>query len=313
MHTRGRAAGEPPAGPDQPGTDHLPDAADRAAGTVSGMYRFLAKPRWIAFTVLVVVLVVVMVNLGLWQLRRHDERRAANAELRSRQEQPAVALDELVTPETPLSTTEQVLWRTATVRGTYDPAHQVLVRNRSLDGAPGEHVVTPLRLADGSAVLVNRGWVPISTRPGELPLVPEPPDGDVEVTGRVRPTQERGAVGPRDPAEGTLTQVARVDIARIAAQTPYPLFPVYLELTEQSPPAGDSPRLLPEPSLDGGPHLSYAGQWFLFSAFAILGWVLVARKTAKAERQKAAAAARGAASETEPAPSSGLTVPPTRT
>ena len=49
-------------------------AADRTGGagtgTVThGMYRFLARPRWLAFHVLIVVLVVVMVNLGFWQLR----------------------------------------------------------------------------------------------------------------------------------------------------------------------------------------------------------------------------------------------------
>ena len=48
------------------------------------MYRFLLKPRWIAFHVLVLALMVTMVNLGFWQLRRLDERRAANREVSTR-------------------------------------------------------------------------------------------------------------------------------------------------------------------------------------------------------------------------------------
>ena len=60
------------------------------------MYRFLLRPRWIAFTVVVVTAIVVMVNLGFWQLRRLDERRAFNDAVAARIDQPAVDLDELV-------------------------------------------------------------------------------------------------------------------------------------------------------------------------------------------------------------------------
>ena len=57
-------------------------------------------------------------------------------------------------------------------RGTYDTGAEVLIRNRSLDGAPGYHVVTPLVMADGTAVLVNRGWVPAEPRGGRRPRGP---------------------------------------------------------------------------------------------------------------------------------------------
>ena len=50
------------------------------------------------------------------------------------------------------------------------------------------------------------------------------------VEGRARATQERGAFGPSDPGEGVLTELARVDIARLRQQLPYPVLPAYLEL-----------------------------------------------------------------------------------
>ena len=43
------------------------------------MYRFLARPKWIVFTLVVAAAVVAMVALSLWQLRRLDERREFNA------------------------------------------------------------------------------------------------------------------------------------------------------------------------------------------------------------------------------------------
>ncbi|HEX9259838.1 MAG TPA: SURF1 family protein [Acidimicrobiales bacterium] len=256
------------------------------------MYRFLLRPRWLAFHLLVVVLVVVMVNLGLWQLSRLDERKARNEEIRSRQAAPVQPLDALLAEHSVDTTSEggAVQWYTVVVTGTYDPTEAVQIRNRSLDGAPGEHAVTPLRADDGTAVLLNRGWVP--SEQAVAGQVPPATSGPVTVVGRVRATQERGRFGPRDPADGDLDKLARVDIDRIQQQTPYPLAPVYVELVEQQPAAAELPRALPPPALDEGPHLSYAGQWFLFSLCAVAGWVLVVRKSARTYEQEKAAAAR---------------------
>ena len=46
------------------------------------MYRFLLRPRWIAFTLVVATAIAVMINLGFWQLRRLDERREFNDAVR---------------------------------------------------------------------------------------------------------------------------------------------------------------------------------------------------------------------------------------
>src|SRR5262249_34590664 len=147
-------------------------------------------------------------------------------------------------------------WRTLSATGTYDVGHEVLIRNRSYQGQPGFHVVTPLKLADGRALLVNRGWVPL-TEDGSTPKPPPPPAGSVTGTGPARATQERGPFfSPRDPPEGTLQQLYRVDVPRIAQQTPYPLISDYVELLTSTPAGGDDqPVLVPAPELDDGPHL----------------------------------------------------------
>ena len=234
------------------------------------MYRFLLKPRWIAFHLLVLALMVTMVNLGFWQLRRLDERRAANREVSTRTAAAIVSIDDL--PSDP----HAAQWRQVTVTGVWEPTGQVLIRNRSLDGQPGLHVVTPLTDRAGHAVLVNRGFIPLADEAHP----PAPATGPVTVVGRVRVTQERGSLSPRDPATGTLTTLNRVDVARIQQQTAVTLAPFYLELITEDPASAAAPVPLPLPGLDEGPHLSYAIQWFIFTTCAAVGWVLVVRKSA---------------------------------
>jgi len=47
------------------------------------------------------------------------------------------------------------------------------------------------------------------------------------------------------------------------------------------------PRPVPLPTLDEGPHLSYAGQWLLFTLLAGLGWGALVRRHGKLARQQA--------------------------
>jgi cytochrome oxidase assembly protein ShyY1 len=252
-------------------------------------YRFLARPGWIAFHVLVVVLIIVMINLSLWQLRRLHERQAFNAAVRSRTAAPAQPYDVVVPPGTSVDGARADEWRTVTATGTFDTSNQILIRNRTLDGAPGYYVLTPLRRADGTAVLVVRGWVPLTQANSTVPDVPPPPTGSVTVSGRLRPTQNPGFLASRDPTTGILSTMARVDIPRIQQQVSYPIAPAYLEMASSTPaPTASLPALVPLPTLDDGPHLSYAIQWLIFSACAVIGWFLVVRKSARARAQRAA-------------------------
>ena len=60
--------------------------------------RFLLRPRWLLSHLLVVLLVVTMVSLGFWQLRRLDEKRDRNALIESRMEQPIVPVEDVLDP-----------------------------------------------------------------------------------------------------------------------------------------------------------------------------------------------------------------------
>jgi cytochrome oxidase assembly protein ShyY1 len=232
-------------------------------------YGFLFRPRWIGFHLLVIVAIVAMINLGFWQLRRLDERKQFNAAVSSRIDQEPAPLDDVLTAGTDPDSVE---WRPVEATGTYLPDEQFVVVNRSQGGAAGELVVTPLELGDGRILLVDRGFVPQATNGAPAP------SGEVEVVGRLRPSEERRRGQLSDPAEGDLTEVHRVDIDRLEPQLPGPVAPMYVDLVSSSPAeTGPFPTPAALPELTEGPHLSYAIQWFIFSVCVAIGWVLAVR------------------------------------
>jgi cytochrome oxidase assembly protein ShyY1 len=170
-------------------------------------------------------------------------------------------------------------YRNVRLEGRYDAAHEVLLYGRSLDGRPGHDVVTPLLLADHSAVLVIRGWVPF--RIAAAPVTQAAPTSDtVTVEGFV----VRGEEGGSRPDARRI--VRTLDIDGIAASLPYRVASVAVQLRTQRPPQPDLPLPVPPPELSEGPHLSYAIQWFSFAAIALVGAAVLLRR----ERRAATAA-----------------------
>ncbi len=245
------------------------------------MYRFLLRPRWIAFHLVVVAAIVAMINLGFWQLRRLDERREFNALIEERYDAEPVPIDELLPPGTD---PDDVSWRPVTAAGSYLPDEGVLIVNRSQNGRAGVNTVVPIRLDDGRLLLVNRGFVPLVD---EIPPVPAI---EVEVTGRLRPSQERQLGQLSDPGDGALREAQRLDLERLAAQFDGPLMPMYIDLMASAPPEKNGvPEPVIAPDLSEGNHLSYAAQWFIFSIAAAVGWVLAVRRSARTRARTQAA------------------------
>ena len=243
------------------------------------MRRFL-RPWWVVSHLLVLALIVVMINLGFWQVRRLEERRDLNA-LQAERTAAAVVATDALSAEIAGGGVEAVEYRVVEVTGRYSASDEVAVRNRTLSGLPGVWLLTPLVSADGPAVVVNRGWVPQSSSdPAARPPAPVP-DGEVTVRGHVRLSEQRAGLGVADPAGGRLTTLARPDIERYAAQLDYSVHPFYLQMTSQDPPPDDYPVMVALPAPGDGPHLGYAVQWFIFTAIAVVGYPLVLRHVSR--------------------------------
>lgn len=235
--------------------------------------RFWLRPKWIFGHVLCLFLVVLFVSLGLWQLRRLDERQALNARIEARTTAPPVPLGEA------LGDPDAAEYRRVEVTGRWAADDTVAVRSRSLDGRPGFHIVTPL-VGDHGAVLVNRGFVPRGPRGEEGALDVATPGGSVTVEGLVRESERRGSLGPKDPVDGRLAVVNRIDVDRIQQQVDEPLAPVFVQLVAPAP-EGGLPVVLPEPETSEGSHRAYAVQWFIFAAVGAVGWPILLRRTGR--------------------------------
>ncbi|MCM2577509.1 SURF1 family cytochrome oxidase biogenesis protein [Streptomyces meridianus] len=250
------------------------------------MYRFLLSRQWVILTLVGLVLIPVMIQLGFWQLHRHEHRVAQNELISGNLAARPVPVQKLTAPGRTVPRAET--YRPVTATGSYDTRHEVVVRQRTAaDGQKiGYHVLTPLVLPDGRAVLVNRGWIPSGDDLTEFPQVPAAPKGRVTVTGRLMPDETTAASGIKDRTGLPPRQVMLIDSGQQAKRLGRPVTGGYLQLTATSPePSGQGPELLPEPDHSSiGPHMAYAVQWWLFAAGVPVGWVVLVRRELKDRR-----------------------------
>ncbi|MGW0363615.1 SURF1 family cytochrome oxidase biogenesis protein [Streptomyces sp. NPDC002990] len=255
------------------------------------MYRFVLTRQWVCLTLVALVLIPVMVKLGFWQFHRHEHRVAQNQLIEANLRARPVPVTDITSPGHQVPRAD--FWRAVSATGTYDTAHEVVVRMRtSNDDKVGFHVVTPLVLADGRVVLVNRGWVPGGGDPRTYPAVPAAPAGEVTIAGRLKGDETSGGSGIKDRKGLPDRQVMLINSAQQTAALGRPVLGGYLELTTPAPPDG-GPEPVAEPDHDSiGAHMAYAVQWWLFAAGVPLGWVVLVRREKRDRAEEAARAAR---------------------
>jgi cytochrome oxidase assembly protein ShyY1 len=253
--------------------------------------------RWFATALVILALAAVCVLLGRWQLHRLDERKATNQVTRSNLAAPPAPLIDIVGPQHVVG--NQHDWRTAVVTGRYDAAKQVVIRYRNISDRPGFEIVTPLVLSDGTAILVDRGF--LARESAELaPLkIPAVPSGEVTVTGRLRRSEQGGHTSGGTPDNGTARLINGPDFAPVLGLT---LYDGYVIADHQNPASDPAFLSLPGPEIDDGPHFFYALQWFLFALMAIGGLVYFSRQDVRGEKAAGGAVGHGPGTEGGPEP-----------
>ncbi|MBW5421230.1 SURF1 family protein [Streptomyces sp. BG9H] len=260
------------------------------------MYRFLLTRQWVILTLIGLVLIPVMVELGFWQLHRHEHRVAQNERISKALAADPVPAERLTSPGHEVPRTD--LYRRVSAKGTFDTEHEVVVRRRTnSDDEVGFHVLTPFVLDDGKVLLVNRGWIPADGPQTAFPKIPAAPKGEITVTGRLMADETSAASGIKDVRGLPDRQIMLISSGQQADSLGKQVLGGYIEQTSPEPRDG-SPELIGEPDHSGiGAHMAYAVQWWLFAAGVPVGWVVLVRR----ERRDRAAAAEAPAPETAPA------------
>src|SRR5262245_48101786 len=197
----------------------------------------------------------------MWQLGRAAEKRALAAEFAA--EGSALPLTRALTGAP--------RYQRVTARGHYDADHQFLLDNRMREGVAGVEVLTPLVQDDGSAVLVNRGWLPLppDRRPPEVPVSA----GERRVSGRLDRLPRPGIELSSPPATGWPRLVSYPKMPELAGMLRRELREEQL-LLDASDPDGYAREWQP-PGTGPERNFGYALQWFAFAATAVAIWIAI--------------------------------------
>ena len=220
-----------------------------------------------------------LISLGLWQLDRADEKRLIEDNVNAAGVKSPLDLNEEYKGDLKSEVYRQVI-----VEGRFDDSRQYLWDNKTHDGRPGFHVLTPLLIRDMNvAVMVNRGWVPMLGRRDVLP--------EVTVARGVKSIQ--GVI--KDPsnaiqlAESVRTNVVRFpsiiqsfDTDVFSSELNVPVLPIMIELAKNNengyvrnwkPYFGNIER-----------HNGYALQWFLMALIVLFLYVKLNTKRSAAKQ-----------------------------
>ncbi len=202
--------------------------------------------------------IALFVFAGNWQHGRMNQKLALRAQL----DAAAAALPVALPSET---TWTAWRYRPVVLEGRFDAGRQFLVDNKVEGGRVGYHVITPLLLADGRAVLVDRGFVAAGASRNALPDAPVPA-GTVALRGRINIPPARYVELQKPAATGKVWQ--NLDPARFGQVSGLPVVPVVIEQTE---PLGPDDRLARQWAIpDAGveKHRIYMVQWYAFAVMA---------------------------------------------
>jgi surfeit locus 1 family protein len=245
------------------------------------IFRAMLSRKWLLTTLLVLAGGVLCARLGIWQLDRLAQRRAFNAHFMDMQAASPLDLNAGIPQDI-----ADMEYRRVQVTGTYDFANQVALRNQYHNSEYGYHLLTPLLLDDGSAVLVDRGWVPAdgNDSPGGWSRYDEA--GQVQVQGVMRLGPAKPDLGgvpdpTLAPGQTRLDYWNFANLERISQQIPYSVLPVYIQPDVDANDVIPPIPYQPEIDLTEGPHFGYAIQWFTFATLLYLGYPFYLRRQLK--------------------------------
>ena len=225
----------------------------------------MAKERYSFLKTLIAILLIgFCLWAAEWQYQRGVDRHARNTVIAKQSVMAPVNLSEIK------GGAASVEWRTITLRGNFDEANQILLRNRYNEGVYGFEQLTLFAFEDRK-IWVDRGWIKAGANATITPRLQETTSEDIEITGRIRLDSSL----PRGRFFAVANNSEKNLVAQLDARKGIQTENFYLDLISTSIPAmnPDAPAELPE--LSDGPHMAYALQWLFFAGLIIYGRRLI--------------------------------------
>jgi surfeit locus 1 family protein len=220
-------------------------------------------------TLFTLLMLPLLAGLGFWQLARAEEKAQLQARFEQRRQQTPVTLAVSLakSPAAKLADLPVLL------SGEYLDDY-LLLDNRLRDGRFGYEVLSPLALARGGIVLVNRGWIPGDPARQSLPAVATPAAAR-GVPGRIyvppgEPYQLGETVLAPDGQGPSVIPALDMPALVAAGESRWgeSLFPFSVRLEEGAP--GALRAGWPVVNVSPAKHTGYAVQWFTMAAVLAL-------------------------------------------
>jgi len=219
----------------------------------------------IRLSLVLLVLCLLFMSLGLWQLERKSEKEIL---FRQFAEAPALSL--------PQALSQKALYARVEAYGHYDPKRHILLDNRILNGRAGVHVLTPFVFQDGREILVNRGWLPLPPSRRPFPAIPTDPELRT-ISGILnKPSTGGPRVGEPDVLVGDQWPqlVTYLDLHTVGSALGVSLEPWLLQL-DAADASGFEDRQWKVAVMGPEVHGAYAVQWFGLALAAVVIWIIL--------------------------------------
>jgi surfeit locus 1 family protein len=225
----------------------------------AGFGREFKPGLWSSLTAL--VLFSVLVALGCWQVQRLHWKTELLAEINTRMSAKPVPMPEK------FDTPADWEYRRVTLAGSFDYAHEILLKPRTLDGQAGYDMVVPFRRLSGGTVFVDRGWISDAL----MSKVERPKETPTLIEGILQVPQKHYFTPENDPSRNEWYWADIPALAKAAGVSG--AAPMMLAVSRKEPgvyPVGG--RVHTDIPND---HRQYAAFWFVM-AFALLVVYLLA-------------------------------------
>lgn len=233
-------------------------------------FKYYLQIRIILMTFLVLLASMVLIRLGLWQVERYYFRQIFNANYIKATQLPVIDISKNIN-----DITGDMEYRKVKIKGAFDNDHSIVRLNQYVDSRLGYSLLTPLILSDGTAVMIDRGWIPAEGNGTRQDWLKYAVDGEISLSGIIRRSIN---IEKKDISKRPEFWID-FDKDQVQQLYEYQLSPVFIQVFPTNNQTEPPLPMIATVEITDGPHAGYALQWFTFALILLLGYPFFLKTT----------------------------------